>query len=118
MDRRVELTPLAEPLRWNNWSCDAVAPPGGGPRTGATLDPAAYVDYGFSIDREHGELIYSLCRALHAIRVAEFATSLGASTRYFAAALRDTGGGEVIGSETVPEKVAAAQRHFAAAGLL
>jgi predicted O-methyltransferase YrrM len=58
-----------------------------------------------------------LCRALGATRVAEFATSLGMSTLYFAAAIRDNGGGTVIGSELVAEKVANARRHLAEAGL-
>jgi predicted O-methyltransferase YrrM len=93
-------------------------PPGGGPRRGASKDPRDYADYGFSIDAEQGDLIYLLCRALRARRVAEFATSVGVSTIYFAAAVRDNGGGMVIGSEIVPEKVAAAGRNLAAAGLL
>ncbi|MGO8917367.1 MAG: O-methyltransferase [Stellaceae bacterium] len=80
-------------------------------------DPRAYADYGFSIHPEQGDLIYLLCRAQRATRVAEFATSIGMSTLYFAAALRDNGGGSVIGSELVPEKVAAARRNLAEAGL-
>jgi predicted O-methyltransferase YrrM len=80
-------------------------------------DPHAYADYGFSIHPEQGELIYLLCRAQRATRVAEFATSLGMSTLYFAAAVRDNGGGGVIGSELVPAKVAAARRNLAEAGL-
>src|ERR1700712_3934581 len=70
-----------------------------------TADPNDYVDFGFSIWPEQGELIYMLCRAIKARRVAEFATSIGFSTLYFAAALRDNGGGKVIGSEIVPAKV-------------
>lgn len=93
-------------------------PPGGGPRRGSSHDPRDYAAYGFSIHPEQGDLIYLLCRALGATRVAEFATSLGVSTIYFAAALRDNGGGMVIGSEIVPEKVAAAERNLARAGLL
>jgi hypothetical protein len=44
--------------------------PGGGPRCDRTADrdPHAYVDYGFSIHPEQGELIYVLCRALGARR--------------------------------------------------
>jgi predicted O-methyltransferase YrrM len=81
------------------------------------LDPHAYADYGFSIQPDQGELIYLLCRAQRATRVAEFATSLGMSTLYFAAAVRDNGGGTVIGSEIVPAKVTAARRNLAEAGL-
>jgi predicted O-methyltransferase YrrM len=93
--------------------------PGGGPRhdPAAERDPHAYADYGFSISPEQGELIYVLCRALGARRVVEFATSVGMSTLYFAAAVRDNGGGQVIGSEIVPEKVAAARHNLAEAGL-
>ncbi len=39
------------------------------------------------------------------------------STLYFAAAMRDNGGGIVVGSELVPAKVAAARRNLAQAGL-
>jgi len=66
---------------------------------------------------EQGHLIYLLCRGLRAKRVAEFATSIGMSTLYFAAAVRDNGGGTVIGSELVPAKIEAARRNLAEAGL-
>jgi len=94
-------------------------PANGGPRGNPDndQDPKAYADYGFSIHPEQGELIYLLCRAQRATRVAEFASSIGMSTLYFAAAVRDNGGGVVIGSELVPEKVAAARRNLAEAGL-
>ncbi|GKQ49352.1 O-methyltransferase [Bradyrhizobium sp. Ce-3] len=80
-------------------------------------DPQDYAEQGFSIHPEQGELIYLLCRGLRARRVAEFATSVGMSTLYFAAAMRDNGGGTVIGSEIVPAKVATAKRNLAEAGL-
>jgi predicted O-methyltransferase YrrM len=54
---------------------------------------------------------------MRATRVAEFATSVGMSTLYFAAAMRDNGGGTVIGSEIVPAKVEAAGRNLDEAGL-
>ena len=85
-------------------------PAGGGPRGSFnSRDPHAYA--------EQGELIYLLCRGLRAKRVAEFATSVGMSTLYFAAAIRDNGGGTVIGSEIVPAKVETAKRNLAEAGL-
>src|ERR1700704_6264273 len=70
-------------------------PTDGGPRGNARnpQEPFAYADYGFSIVPEQGDLIYLLCRAIGAKRVAEFATSVGMSTLYFAAAVRDNGGG-------------------------
>ena len=92
-------------------------PTSGGPRHSSELDPHAYEEYGFSIHPEQGDLIYLLCRAVGARRVVEFATSIGMSTLYFAAAIRDNGGGKVIGSDIVPGKLAAARRNLAAAGL-
>ena len=92
-------------------------PPSGGPRQSRELDPHAYEEFGFSIHPEQGDLIYLLCRAIGARRVVEFATSIGMSTLYFAAAIRDNGGGKVIGSDIVPGKLAAARRNLAAAGL-
>jgi predicted O-methyltransferase YrrM len=92
-------------------------PTDGGPRSNPSCDPADYADYGFSIFPAQGDLIYLLCRALRASRVVEFATSVGMSTLYFAAAIRDNGAGTVIGSELVPAKVATARRNIADAGL-
>ena len=92
-------------------------PSDAGLRQSATLDPHAYEEFGFSIHPEQGDLIYLLCRAIGAQRVVEFATSIGMSTLYFAAAIRDNGGGTVIGSDIVPGKLAAARRNLAAAGL-
>lgn len=94
-------------------------PPNGGPSDNwaESQDPYDYADYGFSIHPEQGDLIYLLCRGMGATRVVEFATSIGVSTLYFAAAMRDNGGGMVIGSELVPTKVAIAKRNLAEAGL-
>ena len=92
-------------------------PDDGGPRAHPGRDPGDYADYGFSIYPEQGELIYLLCRAMRARRVVEFATSVGMSTLYFAAAMRDNGGGLVIGSELVPAKVEIARRNLSDAGL-
>jgi predicted O-methyltransferase YrrM len=94
-------------------------PADGGPRAnaGASHDPYDYAEYGFSIVPEQGDLIYLLCRGLRATRAVEFATSVGMSTLYFAAAMRDNGGGKVIGAELVPAKVVTAKRNLADAGL-
>jgi predicted O-methyltransferase YrrM len=92
-------------------------PEDGGPRSHPDRDPAVWADYGFSIFPEQGDLIYLLCRAMRARRVVEFATSVGVSTVYFAAAIRDNGGGLVIGSEIVPEKVDVARHNLSRAGL-
>lgn len=80
-------------------------------------DPELFADYGFSIHPEQGDLIYLLCRAMKATRVVDFATSVGMSSIYFAAAMRDNGGGQVVGAELVPAKAATAYRNLAAAGL-
>ncbi|MEZ2146409.1 class I SAM-dependent methyltransferase [Bradyrhizobium sp. DN5] len=95
-------------------------PPGGGPGNDpkASCNPFHYVEHGLGIAPEQGELIYLLCRWLSTKRVAEFATSTGMSTLYLAAALRDNGGGVVIGSELVSAKAAAARRNLRHAGLL
>ena len=82
-----------------------------------TNNPHDFADRAFSIDPSQGELAYLLIRASGATRVAEFATSFGLSTLYLAAAVRDNGGGIVIGSEIVPEKLEKARQHLRAAGL-
>jgi predicted O-methyltransferase YrrM len=88
-----------------------------GPRPGRQNSAAAFADYGFSIDPQQGDLIYLLCRAMGARRVVDFATSIGMSALYFAAAMRDNGGGLVVGSELVPEKAEVARGNLAEANL-
>jgi predicted O-methyltransferase YrrM len=66
---------------------------------------------------EQGTFCYLMARAIGARRIVEFGTSFGISTIYFAAAVRDNGGGLVIGTEMVPEKVAQARQNLADAGL-
>lgn len=79
---------------------------------------AKYVrDKLISIGRGQGWLIYMLCRSLQARRVVEFGTSYGVSTLYLAAAIRDQGGGVVIGTEIEPDKARHARNHFAEAGV-
>ncbi len=94
-------------------------PLGGSPINNPEMsrDPFDYAEYGFSIVPDQGDLIYLLCRGMGATRVVDFATSIGMSAIYFAAAMRDNGGGTVIGSELVPEKVVTARRNLADAGL-
>jgi predicted O-methyltransferase YrrM len=69
------------------------------------------------LDRAQGEFCYTLLRALGARHVVEFGTSFGVSTIYLAAAVRDNGGGRVIGTELVPAKAERARAHLAQAGL-
>ncbi|WP_435945498.1 O-methyltransferase [Dryocola sp. BD586] len=80
-------------------------------------DPEKFADYGFSIHPEQGDLIYLLCRAMNATRVIDFATSVGMSAVYFAAAMRDNGGGQVIGAELVAAKAQTARHNLTDAGL-
>jgi hypothetical protein len=55
-----------------------------------------------------------IARACKATRIVEFGTSMGISTIYLAAALRDNGGGHLISSELEPGKVARARANLAA----
>nr|WP_255599441.1 class I SAM-dependent methyltransferase [Afifella sp. IM 167] len=70
-----------------------------------------------SVTRRYGRFLYAIARAARATRIVEFGTSMGVSTIYLAAALRDNGGGQLIGSELEPAKVARARAHIEAAGL-
>jgi predicted O-methyltransferase YrrM len=80
-------------------------------------DPFARAGHPLAIQPAQGDLIYLLCRAIGATRVVDFATSFGVSAIYFAAAVRDNGGGMVVGAEIVPEKVETARRNLEEAGL-
>ena len=64
-----------------------------------------------------GRLLYVVARAFGARRIVEFGTSFGISTIYLAAALRDNGGGQVIGTELEPSKRERALAHLAEADL-
>jgi predicted O-methyltransferase YrrM len=70
-----------------------------------------------ALEPAKAEFCYLLCRALGAKRVVEVGTSHGVSTLYLAAAVRDNGGGVVIGTEHEAEKAKAARANFSAAGL-
>lgn len=63
------------------------------------------------------EFCYLTCRALGARRVVEVGTSHGVSTLYLAQAVKENGGGVVVGTEYEPAKAAAARANFAEAGL-
>jgi predicted O-methyltransferase YrrM len=63
------------------------------------------------------EFCHMLCLALRARRVVEIGTSYGVSTLYLADAVRQNGGGVVIGTEYEPAKAAAARVSFREAGL-
>jgi predicted O-methyltransferase YrrM len=69
------------------------------------------------VSREQGAMLYLVARAIRARRIVEFGTSFGISTIYLAAAIRDNGGGEVIGSEFERSKYDRATRNIEEAGL-
>ncbi len=81
------------------------------------ITPEAMKDFYIPVSREQGELLYLTARALDARRVVEFGTSFGVSTLYLAAAVRDNGGGTVVGSEIEPSKHARALANLEEAGL-
>ncbi|MCD9004761.1 O-methyltransferase [Luteimonas sp. XNQY3] len=73
-------------------------------------------DLWLPVSRQTGALLYLLARSTGARNVVEFGTSFGISTLHLAAALRDNGGGRLIGSEFEPSKVARAREHLAEGG--
>jgi predicted O-methyltransferase YrrM len=74
-------------------------------------------DQPLPVSRATGTLLYMLARAVRARSIVEFGTSFGISTLHLAAALRDNGGGRLIGSEFEPSKIARARANLAAGGL-
>ena len=74
-------------------------------------------DVYLAVSAETARLLYMLVRSCKARSVVEFGTSFGLSTLHLAAAVRDNGGGRVIGTEFEPSKVARARANMAAAGL-
>jgi predicted O-methyltransferase YrrM len=76
-----------------------------------------YADNFLAVSPAYGRFLYAMARACKATRIVEFGTSMGISTIYLAAALRDNGGGHLIGSEFEPAKVARARANLDTAGL-
>ncbi|CAM3432689.1 hypothetical protein BOSP111201_04505 [Bordetella sputigena] len=76
-----------------------------------------YVDNFLSVTPAYGRFLYQCARARKATRIVEFGTSMGISTIHLAAALRDMGGGQLIGTELEPSKAARARANLRAAGL-
>jgi predicted O-methyltransferase YrrM len=88
--------------------------------TGATDYQALYSrmkDFHLAVSRETGTLLYVLARATGARSIIEFGTSFGVSTLHLAAALKDNGGGHLIGTEFEPSKVVHARENIDAAGV-
>jgi predicted O-methyltransferase YrrM len=80
-------------------------------------DHTFYADKLVALEEPKAEFCYGLCRAIGARRIVELGTSFGVSTLYLAAAVRDNGGGVVVGTEHEPAKARAARANFAEAGL-
>lgn len=76
-----------------------------------------HADHFLSVSPTYGRFLYAITRAAKATRIVEFGTSMGISTIYLAAALRDNGGGHLIGTELEPAKVARARANLNASGL-
>ena len=75
-----------------------------------------YADNFLSVSPTYGRFLYAIARSCKARRIVEFGTSMGISTIYLAAALRDNGGGHLIGSELEPTKSVRARANLDAAG--
>jgi predicted O-methyltransferase YrrM len=82
-----------------------------------TLTPESMKDFYIPVSREQGRFLYLTARALRARNAVEFGTSFGISTIYLAAAIKDNGGGRVIGSEIEPSKRDRALANLERAGL-
>ncbi len=76
-----------------------------------------YADNFLAVSPAYGRFLYMVARARKATRIVEFGTSMGISTIYLAAALRDNGGGHLIGSDLEPAKVTRARANLDTAGL-
>jgi len=74
-------------------------------------------DIHMPVSPETGRLLYMLARGNQARAIVEFGTSFGISTVHLASALRDNGGGRLIGSEFEPSKLVHARANLATAGL-
>jgi predicted O-methyltransferase YrrM len=69
------------------------------------------------LSREQGVYAHLVARSIKAKRIVEFGTSFGVSAIYLAAAVRDNGGGLVIGSEFIASKAERARANIEEAGL-
>lgn len=76
-----------------------------------------YANNFLAVSPAYGRFLYAMARASGATRIVEFGTSMGISAIYLAAAIRDNGGGILIGTELEPSKVTRARTNLEAAGL-
>ncbi|MFT4045714.1 MAG: class I SAM-dependent methyltransferase [Solimonas sp.] len=78
---------------------------------------ARNVERFLAVSPAYGRFLYMTARACKAKRVVEFGTSMGISTLYLAAALRDNGGGRLVTAELQHDKVLRARANLKVAGL-
>jgi predicted O-methyltransferase YrrM len=81
------------------------------------VTPSVMKNFFIPISPEQGRFVYLVARTLGAKNVVEFGTSFGISTIYLAAAVKDNGGGKVIGTEIEASKHARALAYIEEAGL-
>ena len=74
-------------------------------------------EFYLAVSPETARLLYMLARATRARSIIEFGTSFGLSTIHMAAALRDNGGGRLIGSEFEHSKVVTSRQNLETADL-
>jgi predicted O-methyltransferase YrrM len=70
-----------------------------------------------NVSAEFGKFLYICARARQARRIVEFGTSFGISSIHLATALKDGGGGQLVGTELEPAKAQRARENLDAAGL-
>lgn len=70
-----------------------------------------------AVSPQFGRFLYMCARSCKAKRIVEFGSSMGISAIYLATALRDRGGGVLIGTELEPGKAERARANLTAAGL-
>ena len=74
-------------------------------------------EFYLAVSPDTARLLYMLARSARARSIVEFGTSFGISTIHLASALRDNGGGRIIGSEFETAKVAKARENLQTARL-
>jgi predicted O-methyltransferase YrrM len=87
------------------------------PESSAQERADALSEFYLPVTPDAGRLLYALVRASRPRTVVEFGMSLGISAIHLASAVRDNGAGRVVTTELNADKVAAATRNFADAGL-
>lgn len=75
------------------------------------------VEYFLNVSPDLGRFLYVASRAVGARGIVEFGTSFGISSIYLACAVRDNGGGRLIGTELEPAKAERAIENIKSAGL-